>query len=158
MGLGYLKWTQNIIIDYVGPMNPASGRGHRYMFTAVCAWSGWYWAIPAVDSTSETAANLLFHRVMCDLAGYPMCLGSDRAPEFMESVVKDLANTFGIQQVIGTAYHPQSQSPVERPHREYNALCKTFMENVKDWDQVASIFQWTIRTSCKIFNGNFSST
>ena len=145
-----------LIIDYVGPMQPPSARGHVYMFTCACAWSGWYWAIPCIGCDGLTAASLLFHRVICDLAGYPVCLGSDRAPEFIAGVTRALADTFGIKQVIGTAYHPQSQSPVERPHREYKMMCRTFMENVRDWDLVASIFQWTVRTTARSFNANFS--
>ena len=93
---------------------------------------------------------------MCDLAGYPACLGNDRDKAFVESVVKHLVNFFGILHVIGTAYHPQSQSAVERPHREYNMLCKTFMHNFQDWDTLVYIFVWTIRTSCKLFNGTYT--
>ena len=116
-----------LMIDFVGPMHPTSGAGNRYLFTCVCAWSGWYWALPCADSESLTAATLLFYNVLCDLAGYPMCIGSDRDPTFVSGVVKALINFFGIHHVIGSAYHPQSQSAVERPHQEYNSICKTFM-------------------------------
>ena len=145
-----------LVIDFVGPISPPSLAGNRYMFTCACAWSGWYWALPSPDDTSGTAARLLFMWVICDLAGYPVCLGSDRAPGFVESVIKALADMFGIKQVIGSAYHPQSQSPVERPHREYNMLCKTFMEKFTDWDPLASIFKWTVITSAKVYNGSYT--
>lgn len=145
-----------LIIDFVGPIHPPSARGHKYMFTATCHWSGWYWAIPCEGNSSLIAATLLFYRVICDFAGYPMCLGSDRAPEFVSGVVQALAEKFGIEQVIGTAYHPQSQSPVERPHREYKAMCKAFMADVQNWDVVAPIFQWTVRTTAKFFSGCFT--
>ena len=145
-----------LVIDYVGPMTPTSGKGNKYMFTCACAWSGWYWAIPCENNDSATAAYCLFHRVICDLAGYPACLGSDRDKAFTEGVVKNLVNYFGIANVVGTAYHPQSQSVVERPHREYNMLCKTFMSNFMNWDDLAYIFVWVIRTTCKLFNGNYT--
>ncbi len=73
-----------LVIDFVGPMNPASSRGHKYMFTTACAWSGWYWAFPTEDQTSETAARCLFNNVICDLAGYPACLGSDGGFPFVQ--------------------------------------------------------------------------
>ena len=73
-----------LIVDYGGPMNPPSAGGHRYMFTCVCAWSGWYWAHPTVDDSSETAATQLFYHVMCDLAGYPVCFRSDRGLAFVQ--------------------------------------------------------------------------
>ena len=145
-----------LIIDFVGPMTPPSARGNRYMFTCVCGWSGYYWAVACPDDTSETAAHCLFYHVICDIAGYPMFLGSDRAKAFLEGVLHKLLDYFGIKHVIRSAYHPQAQSAVERPHREYNAMCKTFMDSTRDWDLVAMIFVWTIRTSAKIFNGHFT--
>ena len=152
----YVGPFRYLIIDYVGPMNPISERGYRYMFTCACAWSGWYWAFPTVDNDSETAARCLFHHVICDIAGYPMCLGSDNALAFTEGVIQALVQTFGITNVLGTAYHPQAQSAVERPHREYNTICRTFMEEEHDWDLMASIFVWTIRTTTKLFNGHYT--
>ena len=74
----------------------------------------------------------------------------------MAGVVQSLVKLFDINHIIGTAYHPQSQSAVERPHREYNKICKTFMEEYRDWDLVVSIFVWSIRTSTKIHNSMYS--
>ncbi len=145
-----------LIIDFVGPMTPPSERGHRYMFTCACAWSGWYWAFPTADDTSETAATQLFYHVMCDLAGYPACLGSDRGLAFIQGVTAQLVKVFGVSDVVGSAYHPQSQGAVERPHREYNKLCRTFMDQFRDWDHVVYIFVWQVRTTSKLFNGQFT--
>ena len=145
-----------LLIDFVGPMTPTSRNGNRYMFTCACAWSGWYWAIPCKENKSEDAAHCLFYYVICDLAGYPVCLGCDNDRAFTEGIIKHLVNHFGISHVIGTAYHPQSQSAVERPHREYNAMCKTFMRNYAEWDVVVPVFVWTVRTTAKLFNGQFT--
>ena len=143
-------------IDFVGPIQPRSGRGHRFMFTCTCPWSGWYWAFPTEDDTSETAAQHLFFNVMLDLAGYPMMLGSDRGKAFIESVVKELLRIFDVTHVIGTSYHPQAQAAVERPHREYNAICKTFMEQYSQWDLMVYVFVWCIRTTSKVVSGTYT--
>ena len=107
-----------LIIDFVGPMNPASRRGHKYMFTCVCAWSGWYWAFPVTHDTSATAAECLFYYVMLELVGFPVVIGSDRGLAFLESVVKEMLSVFNVTQILGTAYHPQAQGAVASPHRE----------------------------------------
>ena len=138
-----------LIIDFVGPITPATPRGHRYMFTCACGWSGWYWAKPTEDDSSETAAYCLFYFVICDIAGYPTFIGSDRAKAFIEGVVKQLLEYFGITHVIGSAYHPQAQSAVERPHARP-------LRSEDQWDLVAPIFVWTIRTTSKIFNGDIT--
>ena len=102
--------------------------------------------------TSETAAGCIFYYVMLDLAGFPMIIGSDRGQAFVESVVKDMLSVFNVTQILGTAYHPQAQGAVESPHREYNKLCRSFMEGTQDWDRMCYIFVWTIRTSANLFN------
>ena len=127
------------------------------MFTCVCAWNGWYWAIPVMDDSSTTAAECLFYHVICDLAGFPLIIGSDCGLAFVEGAVKDLLFVFGVEQVLGSAYHPQAQSAVERPHREYNALCKTFMESTQDWDRMCYIFAWTVRTTPREALGHYTS-
>ena len=109
-----------------------------------------------MHDSSTTAAECLFYHVICDLAGFPLIIGSDRGLAFVEGAVKDLLNVFGVEQVLGSAYHPQAQSAVERPHREYNALCKTFMESTQDWDRMCYIFAWTIRTTPREALGHFS--
>lgn len=145
-----------IITDFVGPKSPPSRRGHRYMFTAICPFSGWYWAIPCEKDTSDEAARCLFYHVMCNLAGYPLLIGSDRAQAFVEGVVRSMASYMGIHQVIGTAYHPETQGAVERPHRTYSELWRTFMDSIEDWDLTAMIFVWTVRTSTKVYDGRFT--
>jgi len=145
-----------LIIDFVGPISPITSRGNKYVFTCACAWSGWYWVIATTDDKSETAASLLFERIMCDIAGYPVCIGSDRAITFVESVIKDLLKLFPTRHVVGTAYHPQAQSAVERPHRDYNMMCRTFCDTVTDWDLVCPIFQWSVRTTAKVYSANYT--
>ena len=88
-------------------------------------------------------------------------LGSDRGTAFVQGVVKVLANRFSMHQVIGSAYNPQAQSAVERPHREYTALCRTFLDALKpsdktQWDSLVPIFQWAVRTTVKVFNSNYT--
>ena len=67
-----------------------------------------------------------------------------------------LVQFFGIVDVIGSGYHPQAQGAVERPHREYNKICREFMHDVTDWHLMAPIFVWQIRTTAKLFNGRYS--
>eukprot|EP00969_Alexandrium_andersonii_P161902 7156541-Alexandrium_andersonii.AAC.1 len=76
-------------------------------------------------------------------------LGSDCARAFVHSVVADLAKTFGISQVLVTAYHPEAQSAVERPHREYRMMTRACMGQFGDWDRVAPLFQRAVRTTAK---------
>jgi len=113
--------------------------------------------VPCQKDDSLTAAQIFAERVMFDVAGVCVVLSSDRAPAFVYSVVEDLSNKFGMHRVLGTAYHPESQSAVERPHQEYKKIGRLFMEDFKnDWDQCAAIFQWNVRTTAKIFSASYT--
>ena len=145
-----------LVMDFVGPISPKSARGNEYMFTCCCAWSGYYWAFPCTNKSAEVAAHNLFYHVMCDLAGYPSVLSTDNDKAFTGEIINCLVGIFGVDHVLGTAYHPMAQSPVERPHREFNSICRSFMERMEDWDLMVPIFVWTIRTTTKLFNGYYT--
>ena len=101
-----------LIIDFVGPIRPPTARGFQYLFTCTCAFSGWYWAIPTVNSDAEDAAQALAERVIFDLAGVPVYLSSDNGRAFVKKVIATLATRFGMSRVLGSAFHPQSQGVV----------------------------------------------
>ena len=58
--------------------------------------------------------------------------------------------------MLGSSYHPQAQSAVERPHREYKKICQAFMTDNREWSKMAYLFQWSVRTSCKLANPNYT--
>ena len=86
-----------IIIDFVGPHHPVTSKGHLYMFTAACVFSGYYWCIPCPDDKASTAARLFTEHVMLDLSGVPAVLCSDRAKAFVSEIVQYVNSTFGIK-------------------------------------------------------------
>ena len=145
-----------LMVDFVGPITPTSERGYKYVFTCTCPWSGWYWAIPCKGDDAKEAAHCLFYHVICDIAGYPCILGSDRGSAFTSELIQSLVAFFDIKHILGTPYHPQSQAAVERPHRDYNSMLKTYCNDEKDWDLCTHVFVWTIRTTAKVANQHFT--
>ena len=146
-----------LMIDFVGPQHPVTSRGNAYLFTCICIFSGWFWAIPTKGSDSKDAAQAFVERIMLDLAGVPVIICSDRARAFIEGVLSHVESTFGISSILGSALHPQSQGAVERPHRVYKSLCIEFMKEFNDqWDVIAPHFVWVVRTSSKIYNGRYT--
>ena len=146
-----------LMIDFVGPQHPVTSRGNLYLFTCICIFSGWFWAIPTKGSDSKDAAQAFVERIMLDLAGVPVIICSDRARAFIEGVLSHVESTFGISSILGSALHPQSQGAVERPHRVYKALCIEFMKEFgEQWDAIAPHFVWVVRTTSKVYNGRYT--
>ena len=68
---------------------------------------------------------------------FPAVLRSDRAPEFIGSVLQYINAQLEILHVLGSTVHPQSQWIVERMHRTMKMLGKALTEsNPKDWPNV----------------------
>ena len=62
-----------------------------------------------------------------------------------------------MSRVLGSACHPQAQGAAERPHRTYRSLCRSFIADFSgEWDTLAALFAWTVRTTAKEFNGQYT--
>jgi hypothetical protein len=144
-------------IDFVGPIEPQSKAGHKYIFSCICPFSGWVWLIPTLRNDSATAAENLAERVICDIAGCVPIISCDRGPEFTSALMLDLQERLGIHRALGTAYHPETRGHVERSHRDLNALLrKLSAEEGENWHRLVAITQWTIRTTPKPSLGGYS--
>ena len=52
----------------------------------------------------------------------------------------------GIEHIVGTTYHPQSQAMVERMHRDLNGLVTSLVEgSPQDWEDKVPIAQFVLR-------------
>ena len=146
-----------LVMDFVGPQYPKTARNNVYMFTCICIFSGWFWAVAVEGCESTHAARAFAERVMLDICGVPVLLCSDRGKAFIEGVMSYLEATFGIRGILGSAWHPESQGPVEAPHKVYKNLCREFMREFgNQWDMIVPQFQWVIRTSSKVYNAKFT--
>ena len=104
----------HVHVDLVGPM-PSSG-GFQYLFTAIDRYSRWPEAWPMSTTTAEACAKTFLQNWIARF-GTPTILTSDRGPQFVSSLWKELGSTLGIKTVNTTAYHPQANGLVERFHR-----------------------------------------
>ena len=69
------------------------------------------------------------------IQGPPMILQSDNGSEFVNELMKILAESYGIQLVHGRARHPQSQGSVERSNADISKIVYAWMKekNSKYW-------------------------
>ena len=91
----------HILIDIVGPLPYADG--FRYLLTCVDRFTRW--------------PDVLFSGWIARF-GTPATITTDRGAQFESKLWDGLCNQFGIVQNRTTSYHPQSNSMVERFHRQ----------------------------------------
>ena len=60
---------------------------------------------------------------------------TDRGPQFSSKVMVELCKKLGINQVMSTAYHPQTDGQTERVNQELELYLRIFAaNNPMDWD------------------------
>ena len=93
--------------DFVGPFLTSSKHKFRYIFHMQDILSRYLVMVPTHDATSETAYRVLFDRWVC-LFGLPHSISSDRGPHFTSELFRAVCIKAGIEQQLGSPYHPCS--------------------------------------------------
>lgn len=137
-----------IFFDHVGPLRPSSPDGNRYFLTAGCGFSSCGWAMPVGDVTAEPTARVLVERVFCDIGGFPVFVRHDRSKGLLNEVVREVRRLFGITALVGSAWRPRSQGPIENVHRKFDVSLRTVCEaNPDDWERRIPLAVWAWRVT-----------
>ena len=112
----------HVHVDIVGPL-PVAANGSRYLLTIVDRTTRWPEAVPLSDITAENCADSFTAHWVARF-GVPGTMTTDRGSQFSGAVWKCLCKTLGIQHIMTTAYHPQSNGLVERFHRRLKEALK----------------------------------
>jgi hypothetical protein len=102
-------------VDLVGPL-PPSQEGYSHLLTVIDRSSRWIEAIPMVSTSAQACADAVIGGWVAHF-GIPDLITSDRGPQFTSAVWTALCKKLGIQHILTTAYHPQSNRMVERFHQ-----------------------------------------
>ena len=86
-------------------------------------------------STEQTAQLLIAH--VWRHHGLPSTIVSDRGPQFISGVWKNLCQQLGIKAKLSTAYHPQSDGQTEAINKEMERYLRTFAgQHKNNWPQL----------------------
>ena len=102
----------HVLVDLVGPL--PSVHGYTHVFTVVDRSTHWPAAYPIQDTSTTACINSLVEWISS--FGVPATIASDRGSQFTSSSWSAFCHSLGIQHVMMTAYHPQSNSMVEWMH------------------------------------------
>ena len=135
---------QRIAVDLIGPLNPPSERGHRYILTIIDYATRYCDALPLKTiSTVEVAECLL--QVFCRV-GVPLEILSDLGTQFVSDLMKEISRLLSIKGLVYTRYHPICNGLVEK----YNGLikkilCRMCSEQPKQWDRYLPALLFALR-------------
>ncbi|GFO02544.1 gypsy retrotransposon integrase-like protein 1 [Plakobranchus ocellatus] len=115
---------KRVAIDLVGPINPPSEAGHRFILTLVDYATRFAEVVPLRKIDTETVAEAqvdIYSRL-----GVPEEVLSDQRTQSISDCMKEVCRLLGIKQKITTPYHPMCNGLVER----FNATLKTCLRRL----------------------------
>ena len=89
---------------------PLTYEGNQYAIVFMDYLTKWPEVFAAADQKAETIARL--HVVSCH--GVPEQLLSDRGPNLLSKIVREVCSLLGIEKINTSGYHPQTDGLVER--------------------------------------------
>ena len=121
----------HIGLDFLGPLHTSNGC--RYILLIGDHFTKWYEAIPLPDQTAATTSDALLERWICRF-GCPYSIHTDRGTNFESQLFANLLKKLEIDKTRTTAFHPQSNSVIERMNRNLlNMLAKCIDEYQTNW-------------------------
>ena len=121
-------------VDIVGPIDPLTERGNRYILTLVDYATRYpeVVALRNIDTIRVAEALVeIFTRV-----GVPSEMLTDQGAQFTSKLMGEITRLLSMRQLVTTPYHPQCNGLVER----FNGTLKSMLrrmcgERPQDWDR-----------------------
>ncbi|XP_060073585.1 uncharacterized protein LOC132553365 [Ylistrum balloti] len=135
---------QRVAIDIVGPLQPATDRGNRFILTIVDYATRYPEAVALKGIETERVAEALVD--VYSRVGVPKEVLTDQGSQFTSSVMREVSRLLSIRQLTTTPYHPMCNGLVER----YNGTLKQMLrrmcsERPKDWDKYLNALLFSYR-------------
>lgn len=120
-------------VDCIGPLEPPSGRGHKFVICAIDLCTRWAEAIPVRDISAKTTCNVLM-KIFAQ-TGFPKIICSDQGTNFTSKLTAAFEELLGISPRFSTPGHPESMGSIERWNRTLkNMLNKNIQQHGRNWD------------------------
>ncbi|XP_048511338.1 uncharacterized protein LOC125500979 [Athalia rosae] len=123
---------EKIGIDIVGPL-PTTSSGNKYILTVLDLLTklGHAWALP--DQKSLTVIRV-FDQNYFKPYSVPLIILSDRGRSFDNENMKEFLRINGVNHVMTSGYHPQTNGSLERSHTGLVEYLRHFTNDQAEWD------------------------
>jgi transposase InsO family protein len=115
----------HVEMDLIGAL-PSSQEGYTYILTVADVLSG-YVVLEGLKTKSMQDLARALWRIICTY-GTMKILQTDNGSEFVNTLLHELTEVYGIDHRLITPYHPQANGLVERANKEIGRAVKKAME------------------------------
>ncbi|CAM4552027.1 unnamed protein product, partial [Caretta caretta] len=126
---------QRVAVDILGPFPKKTARGKQYILTFMDFATQWPEAVALSNTRAKSVCQALadiFARV-----GWPSDILTDAGTNFLAGTMENLWEAHGVNHLVATPYHHQTNGMVEKFNRTLGAMIRKFVnEHSNDWDLV----------------------
>jgi ribonuclease HI len=136
-------------IDVIGPIEPPSSRGHRFILAATDYFSKWAEAVPLREVKSDNVINFLERHIIYRF-GIPYRVTSDNDKAFKSGKMYRFMEKYKIKWSYSTGYYPQANGAIEAFNKTLGKILKkTVTRHRRDWDDRLYESLWAYRVTVR---------
>ena len=133
-----------VAIDLMGPFDPVTDNGNRYVLTLVDYATRYPEAKALKTTDTPVVAEALLE--MYSRLGLPREVLSDNGPQFISDLMKEVNRLLSIKQLRSTPYHPICNGLCEKWNGTLKQMLrKLCTEKPKDWDRYLTALLFAYR-------------
>ena len=116
-----------VSIDIIGPIDPSSSSGKRYVLCAIDQATKWPECVCLKTVSAKETANALL-RIFSRI-GIPHTLVSDNGTNFTAEVTREMLKTLGVQVRTSSPFHAEGNSLIERFQQTLKKMLRHIMSS-----------------------------
>ncbi|XP_055928211.1 uncharacterized protein LOC129959414 [Argiope bruennichi] len=135
---------QVVNIDIIGPIDPPSAKGHRFILCLVDQHTRWAEAVPLTSLTAKATCEALLTIFM--RTSVPNIIASDNGTNFNASLTQEFEKRMGFNPRFSTPLHPESNGLVEIFNQTLkHMLHHVILEEPRTWHTKIPFILWAYR-------------
>jgi hypothetical protein len=136
-------------IDVIGPIDPPSSEGHRFILAATDYFSKWAETVPLREVKSDNVINFLERNIIYRF-GIPHRITSDNAKAFKSNKMHRFMAKYKIKWTYSTGYYPQANGAIEAFNKTLGKILKkTVTRHRRDWPDRLFESLWAYRVTVR---------
>ena len=121
------KPWMHILADFITKLPLA--QGYDLILVVVNRLTKMVHFIPTMEKTSAEELARLFRDNVWKLHSLPESIISDRGPQFMAGLMRELNQILGIKSKLSTAFYPQTDEQTEKINQELEQYLRMFINH-----------------------------
>ncbi|CAL1264136.1 unnamed protein product [Larinioides sclopetarius] len=135
---------QVVNVDLIGPVEPISSQGHKYILCLMDQHFRWPEAVPLKSLTAKNTCEALLE--IFSRTGIPEVIVMDNATNFTSRLTQEFLKILGACPRFSTPYHPEGNDLIERWNQTFkNMLHHTIREEGRSWHRQIPFLLWAYR-------------